>query len=200
MEERKGRITASMIGNIYRRRDSTNPSKLVDQIRQTNYADLSHIPAIRHGRKFESAAKAYYEIQHKVIVQERGLMLHPEHHWLGASTDGYIPGPPSQVLEIKCPIAGSDLDMLIDIIREKKAKWFLVMYGNSVRLNKNHAYYFQCQIQMACLEVDQCVFFVYLCTSDGLYLDSHSEIVYKDPVLLAQLVGKAKRFFDDFLT
>lgn len=199
---RKGRITASIIGSIYKRRETTNPQNLINRIRQVDQQDLSHVKAIQHGRKFEEAARVYYQRRNQVVIEDRGLMLHPVYPWLGASTDGFLADPPSAV-EIKCPLFKGDieLDKLSDVVRDKgHRQWFLVLDENeSIKINPKHDYYYQCQIQMACLEVDRCLFLVYLCDDSGLYIDSYSEVVHRDEPLIIKLIAKAKEFHDAFL-
>lgn len=167
-----------------------------------NQQDLSHVKAIQHGRNFEEAAKRYYEARNEVVIEERGLMLHPDYPWLGASTDGFLSDPPSAV-EIKCPLfKGSiELDRLIDVVRGKGSKqWFLVLDNENIRLNRTHDYHYQCQIQMACLEVSRCIFIVYLCADNGEYIDSYTEEIHRDDSLIGKLIAKAKVFHDLYLT
>ena len=59
-----------------------------------NPPDLSHIPAIKHGRQYEStAAKAYQALKSGVEnfkMRECGLILHSEYSFLGASSDRLV--------------------------------------------------------------------------------------------------------------
>lgn len=201
MRSRKGKITASMIGQIYSMRSSTTPTSLLNTINQTSNNDLSHLPAIQHGKNFEQQAKEFYERKHQVSIEERGFMLHPKYSWLGASTDGYIVDPPS-VVEIKCPMFQSKEDSvnLLSLAQKReKSQWFLKRVGGRLRLNSSHKYYYQCQIQMECLEVDRCAFIAYLCDDDGKYIDSYTEVISKDTSLVSKLLQKAYSFHTKYL-
>lgn len=186
-----------MIGQIHSMRATTVPTKLVAQIKQQTNNDISYLPAVNHGNKFEDTAIKYYENRFDVQVHKRGFMLHPKYDWLGASTDGFINDPPS-VVEIKCPMPMSELDMLIDLVPQRK-NWFLVVKGGSVCVNKAHKYYKQCQIQMECLDVDQCIFMTYLCDQDGNYIDHYIETIKRDTTLISSLLEKAYKFYVKFL-
>ena len=181
-----------MIGTIYTLRASTNPDNLIAQINQTQLNDLSHIPAIKHGRKYKLAAKLHYETTYKVDIIERGFMLHPKHPWLGASTDGFILQPPT-VVEFKCPLANSNIQTIQHLARTRKS-WFLATDGSNVWLRPKHKYHHQCQIQMECLGVKSCLFIVYLCYEDGDFKDMFVEKIRKDDKLVAELVHKAHKF------
>ena len=197
MEARKGCITASIIGQIYSIRAKTDPHRLVGEINQQTNKNLSHVPAIAHGIKFEDAAKQYYELRFGVNIEARGFMLHPVYPWLGASTDGYIAQSHSSV-EIKCPMPVDGIKQLIQLCNVRKS-WFLVNDEGKLRLNVKHKYYFQCQLQIACLEVRQCIFIEYLYEGDGTFLDLHSEVVFRDDNLISSLIDKAKLFHEKYL-
>lgn len=197
MEYRRGKVTASMIGQIYTLRPTTNPSRLVSEINQTApRSDLSHVPAIAHGQRFEADAREYYEAKYGQLIEERGFMLHPTHSWLGASTDGFISDPPS-VVEIKCPLPIPGVVKLSEMILQRK-NWFLQSNENGIQLGRKHKYYYQCQIQMACLEVDKCIFIVYLYDSQGNFLDLHTESIIRDDFVVSQLIHKAEQFHAEY--
>lgn len=194
-EARRGKVTASIIGTIYTMRPITDPSRLVKQINTTT--DLSHVAAIRHGRKNEIHAKEHYEKIENVKINDRGFMLHPTHHWLGASTDGFISTPPTAV-EIKCPLGDPDTKSIMELARKRK-NWFMETNGEGMWLKKNHKYFYQCQMQMECLEVSECIFIVYLCTEAGVFQDMHSERIRKDEKLVHNLISKAQLFYNNNL-
>lgn len=85
---------------------TTNPQPVVDQIMQWNRTDISNVLAFRHGKAFEPQARSFYLSLCGENVEERGLMLHPEHPWLGASIDGFISSKVPRCVEIKYPLIG----------------------------------------------------------------------------------------------
>ena len=120
MRARKGCVTASVIGQIYCMRVKTDPHRLVADINQQNVKDLSHVPAIAHGIKFEDAARLFYANKYNVDIESRGFMLHPIHEWLGASTDGFI-NQTNTAVEIKCPMPVEDKTKLIELIQLRES-------------------------------------------------------------------------------
>lgn len=64
---------------------------------QVNY----DIPPLRWGIKYEPVAARLYEHLFKVRVNEFGLLIHPNHKFIGASPDGI--NDFGIMLEIKCP-------------------------------------------------------------------------------------------------
>lgn len=200
MTTRRGKITASIVGTIYNQKETTSPQNVVDLVMQNNAKDLSHIPAIKHGQKYESDAKQHYSTMCNVKVEERGLILHPqyEYRWLGASVDGFVCGEHNFCMEIKYPLLGLKDPVgasLLDLARCRKS-WFLhVDYKSNLTLNVKHKYYLQCQIQMACTEVETCMFFTYLCSASGTYIDSHAQRVERDQQLIDKVIRKCHLFY-----
>ncbi|XP_067941046.1 uncharacterized protein [Watersipora subatra] len=203
MEARRGLITASLVGQIYALRETTSRQATIDTIMQQNIQDLQHIPAIKHGKTHEKLAISHYKLLTGFKVEERGLMKHSVHKWLGASVDGLISQPVAKCLEIKCPLLGSKDQKgakIIDLVKQRKS-WFLTLDAkNNIKLRQNHKYFYQTQIQMACWEVDKCDFLVYLCSSDGSFIDSHLESISFDCNLVDKLVAKCKAFYDSYIT
>ena len=71
-------------------------------------------PACYHGKMLEEPATMIYEYRKNVIVEEFGLMMHPNYKFVGASPDGIV-SPfkldgksltklVGRMLEIKCPV------------------------------------------------------------------------------------------------
>ena len=52
---------------------------------------------------------------------------------------------------------------------------------------------------MACLDVNQCLFIVYLYEKDGTFQDFCSEIVHRDDDLIVCLVAKAQSFDEQYM-
>jgi putative phage-type endonuclease len=57
--------------------------------------------AMKHGRDNEDVARKILEERLGESVHEVGLVIHPEHDWLGASLDGVTDS--GRLVEIKCP-------------------------------------------------------------------------------------------------
>ena len=83
-------------------------------------------------------------------LKETGLVLNPEHGWVGVSPDGirkcrcFLDIP--SLVEFKCPYTGKDM--------ESKTASILDSVGGAIDSNglsyirKNHIYYFQIQNKM----------------------------------------------------
>ena len=63
-------------------------------------ADISNIPAVRHGIENEEQAKNMLAIEHGILGEDCGLILHPTIEHLGASPDWVYDQLP---VEVKCP-------------------------------------------------------------------------------------------------
>lgn len=102
-----------------------------EKVYNTNYEYRKDDVEIEHGNKFESIAKEHFP----EIVEESGLLIHPEIPWLGASPDGYLPIS-GKLIEIKCPFS-RDID-----------ESYIPKY-----------YWIQMQIQMEVFNIDFCIFY-----------------------------------------
>lgn len=66
--QRVGRITASLVHDIKTLKETTNPVKLITKIMKYEERDLSSLPSISYGLKYEnSAMKIYRKLQAKNI-------------------------------------------------------------------------------------------------------------------------------------
>lgn len=88
---RQGRITASQAGTILGMNPNAKPE---DVLKPFNGND-----ATQWGTFLEPHITAM--ISQWIPVQEAGFYIHPDHDWLGASPDGFLPH--KGVLELKCP-------------------------------------------------------------------------------------------------
>ena len=93
-----------------------------------------------------------------LTINEKGLVIHPEYPHFGASPDGYVKcyccG--CGVIEIKCPFSCKDPSFL-EAIGEKS----FCLEGSedgSYTLKRQHAYFYQVQLQMKLCNVSFCDF------------------------------------------
>jgi hypothetical protein len=68
------------------------------------YPTFTGNTATEHGKENEVNVIPLLESRGHV-VENRGLVVHPDHPWLGASPDGILDA--TQLLEIKCPFKSS---------------------------------------------------------------------------------------------
>ena len=162
-EVRQTMITSSRFHLVVHRRDVS------DDFMSTMLAgrDLSHVPAIAHGRRYEDAARQdYVSAQHAIgntglRVQPCGLLVHPGYSYISASPNGQVYDPnaadPHGLLEIKCPFGAYSSDLTP---QEACASDALCssLRGRTTTLKKSHQYYFQVQGQLGVSGVAWCDF------------------------------------------
>ena len=171
MADRAGRITASMVHKVLKRKARTPPDNLVRSILMY---DINSKIVLRkndpreHGRLMEPVAReAYIACSDSCrIVSENGLYVHLEKPYLAASPDGIVvdesveyPG----LLEIKCPLS----KLPVDALASQQRKFCLIMDEHGLKLNVNHQYYSQIQMQMAVTGHMWTDFVVFTDTDDG---------------------------------
>lgn len=164
-ECRAGRVTASRFKSAVRT-DPHQPSEsLVKTICYPESVKFS-TAATRWGCEHERSAISEYkkaaQQQHDCLkVSESGLVVHPKYPFLGASPDGLVDCEccSSGVLEVKCPYScrGSDVDVAVEdrkfcLGKEEDGQYFL---------KKDHAYYYQVQLQIFLCSAKYCDFIVY---------------------------------------
>lgn len=100
---------------------------------------------MKRGSALEDIARELYARQQGVVVEERGVVIDEEYHWLGHSPDGYVVNPktrkPQFLIEIKVP--GKPYEQIPD------------------------SYMCQMQMGMRVHKLPFCDFIVYI-TTDGL--------------------------------
>ena len=110
LQARVGRVTASKINAVMANGRDGKPSatraaymgELIAQRLTGQYEENGYTNAdMQRGTELEPFARAAYEVQTGVMVDEVGLVLHPENDWFGASPDGVVGS--DGLLEIKCP-------------------------------------------------------------------------------------------------
>ena len=156
-EHRKGRITASLFGQVCHT-SIENPSKsLVNAIIKR---PLIHSPALTWGVENEDAAIEEY---HQLISAEHistslsrtGLHINPSYPHLGASPDALIECEccGEGLVEVKCPYS-----IRSDDPNTSRKSFYLVDTPNGKQLNQKSNYYYQIQGQLAVCDRAYCDF------------------------------------------
>ena len=126
----------------------------------------------------------------KISQLETGLFCSEVYPYLVASPDGILKCSWCEtifVIEIKCPIKATKMPLTKLAISDES---FCMEYVNGEYiLKKDHAYYYQVQLQMFSTQAKACYFFVY---SREAYL---CQTILFDEVFLAEKVTAAKHFF-----
>jgi putative phage-type endonuclease len=111
---------------------------------------LGDLPNLRYGVEMEPEARTSFENLINKKVTALGLAVKCGQQWLAASPDGCYLSDDAELtlLEIKCPSSCKD-----DIIDVK--------YIKDGKLQTNHPYYCQVQLQMYCCNTNSTSFYVY---------------------------------------
>ena len=180
LEARRGRVTASRIGDVMAilKRGGESAARanyrfeLAAERLSDRVGDHYTSPDMDRGRELEPFARAEYEIENDVMVDQYGLILHPSHDFAAASPDGLIGA--DGAIEIKCPKDTTHLRY--------------VLTGGIP-----NDYLLQCLWVMACAE-RQWIDFVSYCPilPDGLKLFVCR--MHRDDKLIAQVEEEVVRF------
>ena len=109
MAERRNRVTASSCGQIAKRRTTTKVASLVKTLLSLSFRGNT---ATQWGHIQEPLTKEAYLLEKRrvspdIVVIDSGFVVHPHHHWLGASPDGLVNDPtsadPEGIVEYKNP-------------------------------------------------------------------------------------------------
>ena len=122
----KKRITASVCGNIAKRRSTT---KVANAVKSLLYPTFRGNIATEWGNRKESETLgAYLAMKQKngsptITVRKSGLVIHPSNHWLGASPDGLVNDPmsndPEGIVECKNPYSIRNMNLMEAITQNK---------------------------------------------------------------------------------
>ncbi len=131
--ERAGKVTASQIHNVMMKSTTAGYQNYMAQLiceRLTGQpVETFRSAAMEHGNDTEPQARAFYEMETGLTVQEVGFLEHPSISGCGASPDGLV--GEIGLVEIKCP---------------QPAKHIKNLMGDAIDRN----YLLQMQWQMAC--------------------------------------------------
>ena len=153
---RRRRLTASRFGRLCK----MGPRANVLAMCQSLYApsDLSRVPAVAHGMRYERAAlKRFCARGHAQAVLPAGLFVLPELPFLGATPDGIL--DERRIVEVKCPYSA----------RYRKINPGLVPFlrggggrsRSALSLAPGHDYYYQVQGQLQLARREICLLVVY---------------------------------------
>ncbi|XP_078586122.1 uncharacterized protein LOC144868000 [Branchiostoma floridae x Branchiostoma japonicum] len=166
---RRGRLTASNFYRVYTKvqsikKDPENPK--VESLLATimGYTRTTpNLAALKYGREMEDEAKkalfAEFSKEHEgARCEQVGLVLSEHKAYLGASPDAIFScncHATRQVVELKCPHSSKDT------VPSPDTCVYLVNGCDGVTLKRKHAYYAQCQGQMALTGCKSCMFYAY---------------------------------------
>lgn len=140
-------------------------------ISQENYVS----PEMIWGIEQEPFARALYEVEKGVSVEQVGFFVHPEIDRFGASPDGLVEG--DGLVEIKCPNSGTHLEYII----------------NDVPPGTYHA---QMLANMACAERQWCDFVSY-----DPRMPKHLQMFvvrfHRDDARIAEMEEEVKKFLTE---
>jgi putative phage-type endonuclease len=143
-QSRMGKVTASRVADVvaktksgYSASRANYMAQLVVERMTNKQAESYSNAAMEWGTEQEPLARAAYEAEVDVLVEEVGMIDHPTVEMSGASPDGLVGD--DGLVEIKCPTTATHIDTLMGEQAPKK-------------------YYDQMQWQMACTGRKWCDF------------------------------------------
>lgn len=173
-KQRMGSITTTQVRDIvaWTEKGKINVHRLIEKSLSGFAQHLQHAPkpmnqATKYGLKKEPLARkayvAHFAKSHVgVRVQETGLMVHPQYHYIRGSPDGIIScscHAEKVLLEIKCPANASNLHPA-EAIRQRIITW--VIGGNlSLIPGESRGYYEQVQAGLAITGLQICHFIIW---------------------------------------
>ena len=115
---RLGKVTASRVADVIAKtktgysasRENYMAQLVVERMTNTQAESFTNA-AMQWGTDQEPFARAAYEVQQNVLVDETGLVNHPTIDMAGASPDGLV--GEDGLVEIKCPNTATHIDTLL---------------------------------------------------------------------------------------
>lgn len=199
LTSRKARITASVFHDISTRKSNTPPEKLVERIlgNSGNNKYNEFVPSLKWGKKMENVAKKHYiainklKFKRKIQIQEKGLILHKDYSYLGASPDGIVVhNSTKHLIEVKCPYKWRTKSVT-EACRDSDFFCF-VDENNDIQLKHSSRYYTQIQGQMGICCVKSCDLVVYTTKQTKIIPVSFDEVFWEN--LLKKLIAFYKQF------
>ena len=191
---RAGRITASRFRQVIHT-DPHKPSlSLLSSICYPDVQGFSN-EATKWGCEHEMEALQSYKAKnaqahHGLIVSQCGFYVSVEHPFLGASPDAFVDCEccGQGLVEIKCPLCcqkasfESTADRLCSFCLKKQP-------DGTLSLDCNHAYYYQCQLQLFVTKRRYCDFIVW--SNSELFVDQ----INQDDSLIQSAMPVATKFW-----
>lgn len=174
-EQRKGRVTGSVVGAIlglspFMKREDV----MRNMVREYHgyEREFKGNQATEYGTFHEDMAMIDYQLKTEVAIEKTGF--HKFSYWLGASPDGFVGF--DKLIEIKCPYGQ----------RDKIPPVFKT-------LEQQPNYYAQVQVQLFVTGMSACDFYQW--TPNGDYL----ETVFYDRKWIEKNLPILKEFYDEYL-
>ena len=206
-EHRRGRITSSNFSDVFHHMKSPNslrgkyPRSIVSKIMQYETMNTSAVPALKWGSEKEVEARTTYTHGVKKdhvnsVVSLAGLNVNPKYPHLGASPDGYVSCDccGKGLIEIKCTYKyRKELPVSDNALADKN--YFLVKdpISKTVKLSREHKYFYQVQGQLAICDMSYCDF---VCWTEK---DIFIERISKDETFISRVFPTLTNFFCKYL-
>lgn len=181
--ERKDRITASKAGRIFKLRDTTNNSDILNEIFGRKRIVKKVQTAMDYGKDNEHNAIIEYEQSNGLqsgTVKRCGLFVDLQNGELAASPDGLIGNV--GILEVKCPESlSSAMQPAKAWPSVSKSNCSFFIKDNQFHLKNNHIHYYQVIMQLHVTQRQWCDYFVwseYGNLTIRVHRDSATEIVW----------------------
>ena len=198
-QHRAGRVTSSRMKAVCHTNPANPAQSLVKSICYPLELRFSS-KETDWGQNHEKIARDLYfkklqSVHEDLVIADSGLVINPQWPFIAASPDGVVNCKCCEkiIIEIKCPYTHRNDSIEVAVFNDKN--FCLEVHEDTLRLNRNHAYYYQVQTQMFVCNVNYCDFCV--CTFPvnsedcGLFL----ERIPRDDNLWNTIVTKSKQFF-----
>lgn len=175
-QERLGKVTASRIADVMMKPNTAGyqnyRAQLICERLTGNPTETFTSAAMQHGTDTEPQARAFYELETGLDVEQVGFVDHPKLAGSGASPDGLV--RTDGLVEIKCPQPATHIKTLTGAAIDRK-------------------YLLQMQWQMVCTERDWCDF-VSFCPSLPLEMQMHRQRVERNAELTEEITAAVTSF------
>lgn len=176
---RLGKVTASRIVDVMMKETLAGyqnyRAQLVCERLTGTMTETFTSAAMQHGTNTEPQARAFYELETGLTVDQVGFINHPSLLMAGASPDGTVGA--DGLVEIKCPQPATHIKTLTGAAIDRK-------------------YVLQMQWQMACTERDWCDF-VSFCPSLPDAMQIFRKRVDRDAEAVEEITAAVTRFLSD---
>lgn len=183
--ERSMRLNSSVWHDIV---TASDEDKVVTNLLYST-ADLSNVPAVKHGQKYEIYAIRKFEIMKKCKTFECGLFASLKYPFLASSPDRLVND--QYVVEVKCPYSAVN-----KFISPQTVSYLSRNDEGKLILNKNNPqgmkYYTQIQGQLYCTDRQFCFFVIYT------LIDCQIIEIKRDDDFITKTVEKLVDFYNYF--